>query len=163
MTYNVENFLNVIGNSEQNTLIGNDGNNLLIGNAGFDFLDGQAGADTLIGADAASATPGAGERDLLLGRAGADVFVLGDINGIFYIDGAEAGSLGRQGMAIILDFESGVDKIQLFGVAEDYITRGSFIFADDGLRDGVLDPGDDLIAYARGGFVASDMTYVIPE
>ncbi len=158
VTYTVENFLNVSGNSEADSLIGNDGDNILDGGAGSDSLNGIAGADTLIGVNATGATPGAGERDRLRGGADADVFVLGDANGVFYLD--EAGSYGRRGIAMILDFESGVDKIQLSGVADDYITRGSYIFADEGSRDGVLDRGDDMIAYARGGFDADDFVFV---
>ncbi len=143
---------------EADSLIGNDGDNILDGGAGSDSLNGIAGADTLIGVNATGATPGAGERDRLRGGADADVFVLGDANGVFYLD--EAGSYGRRGIAMILDFESGVDKIQLSGVADDYITRGSYIFADEGSRDGVLDRGDDMIAYARGGFDADDFVFV---
>ena len=158
ITYNIENFLNVSGNSEADSLIGNDGDNILNGGAGLDSLNGKAGADTLIGVDATSTTPGAGERDRLIGGADADVFVLGDADGVFYLD--EGGFFGRSGIAMILDFESGVDKIQLSGVADDYITRGSYIFADEGSRDGVLDRGDDMIAYARGGFDADDFVFV---
>ena len=159
VTYTVENFLNAMGNSEKDLLTGNDEENLLIGNAGSDRLNGKAGADTLIGVNPASATPGAGERDRLKGGADADLFVLGDTESVFYLD--ENGRFGRKSMAKILDFESGVDKIQLSGVADDYITRGSYIYADEGSRDGVLDRGDDLIAYARGGFDADDMIFVI--
>ena len=157
-TYTVENFLNASGNSEQDILTGNDEDNLLIGNAGSDSLDGQAGADTLIGVDPTSATPGAGERDHMWGGVDADTFVLGDAAQGYYLD--ETGLFGRVSQAIIHDFESGVDKIELSGVADDYVTKGSFIYADLGTVDGILDPGDDLIAYAKGGFdAATDFVY----
>ena len=108
VTYTVENFLNVSGNSEADSLIGNDGDNILDGGAGSDRLTGKAGADTLIGVDAASTTPGAGERDRLKGGADADLFVLGDTESVFYLD--ENGRFGRKSMAMILDFKSSASK-----------------------------------------------------
>ena len=158
IVYTVENFLNASANSEDDVFIGNDADNLLIGHAGTDFISGQAGADTLIGVDAKSATPGAGERDNLNGGADADIFILGDEDRMFYLD--ENGFLGNHSMALILDFESGLDKIQLSGVADDYVTRGSLIYADEGSSDGVVDSGDDMIAYVLGGFNADDMIFV---
>ena len=159
ITYTVENFLNASGNSKKDELIGDNKDNRLIGNAGSDHLNGRGGADTLIGVDAASATPGAGERDHMTGGIDADIFVLGDEESVFYLD--ENGRFGGESMAMILDFESGVDKLQLSGNPVDYITRGSFIFADEGSEDGVLDSNDDMIAYVRGGFdAANDMTFV---
>ena len=152
--YTVENFVNAIGTPQDDILYGVDSDNILMGMAGNDRLNGRAGADTLMGVDADSETPGASERDRLVGGAGADVFVLGDEENIFYLD--EAGRFGRRGMAIIHDFESGVDKIQLSGSLGDYVASGSYIFADEGTRDGRLDSGDDLIAYVQGGFRVSD-------
>ena len=156
--YTVENFVNAIGTPQDDVLDGSDSGNILMGMAEDDRLNGLAGADTLMGVDVDSDTPGASERDRIIGGADADVFVLGDEENIFYLD--ETGRFGSRGRAIILDFESGVDKIQLSGAADDYITFGSYILADEGRRDGRLDFGDDVIAYARGGFSAEDITFV---
>ena len=158
--YEAANFLNAIGNSEKDILTGNDEDNVLIGNAGSDRLNGLAGDDTLIGVDPTNPNPGEGERerDRFRGGAGADLFVLGDENGIFYLD--ETSRFGRRSHAIIRDFESEVDQLQLSGDADDYITIGSHIYADEGSRDGFLDKGDDYIAYVPGGFDTFDIIFV---
>ncbi len=159
-TYTVLNFNDAMGTPEQDILTGSDENNHLTGYGGNDVLNGLAGEDTLTGVDTTSDNPGAGERDLMFGGLDGDIFVLGTNDGVFYLDGAEGDSLGREGMALIRDFVSGVDKIQLSGVAEDYVNLGSFLFADNGSKDDVLDRNDDLIAFIQDGFDNSDMMFV---
>src|SRR5260221_4836854 len=68
-------------------------------------------ADILSGVAAAGPDLGRGTIDVLYGRAGADVFILGDARGAFYDDG-DASSPGTNDYALIADFSSG-DKIQL--------------------------------------------------
>jgi Ca2+-binding RTX toxin-like protein len=117
--------------------IGNSGNNVLTGNRGWNILNGGGGDDTL---------EGGGGRDMLVGGVDADTFVFN----------AHASS------DIILDFEDGLDKIDLSGVAgvhgiEDlvltdtatgievgYVT-GSFRIAD--ISDlSTIDAGDFIFA-----------------
>lgn len=82
------------GNAAANRMDGNSGGNTLDGLAGNDRLNGQAGSDRLIG--------GTG-RDRLTGGADADTFVF-----------AEAGSANRD---TILDYQAGIDRIELSGTA----------------------------------------------
>lgn len=87
-----ENNISGTGNSLDNILIGNKGNNLLDGKSGSDLLHGGDGNDYLIG--------GTG-NDTLIGGNGKDVFLFNTtLNSKYNRD-------------IILDFESGEDKIQL--------------------------------------------------
>jgi serralysin len=141
------------GNSLANVIQGNSGNNLLIGNAGNDTLNGGAGNDslfgganndtltggtgndllsggegndTLIGATPGGVNPGLGEADTLTGGANADTFVLGTAATAFYDDG-NALSFGLNDRALITDFQTGVDKIQLKGAAGNYVLQvGNF-------------------------------------
>jgi serralysin len=82
------------GNDLANRLIGNDGDNLLRGLAGADSLFGGLGNDRLEGGLA---------RDMLSGEAGADAF-------IFKAGDSAATTLGFD---VVLDFLTGVDKIDL--------------------------------------------------
>ncbi|MEL6350724.1 MAG: lamin tail domain-containing protein [Cyanobacteria bacterium J06627_28] len=95
-------------------LFGGNGNDMLKGEGGDDRLVGQGGNDVLDGGGL-----GAGEKDVLLGNAGADTFVLGITGSVYYSSGA--GSRGSLDRAIIqdFDFQEG-DSIQLSGVAGDY-------------------------------------------
>ena len=49
LSFTVENFVNVTGTSENDTITGNSGNNVLNGGDGNDTLNGGGGFDTLIG------------------------------------------------------------------------------------------------------------------
>jgi VCBS repeat-containing protein len=79
------------GDGNANSLSGGDGNDLLFGNAGHDTLNGGSGKDLLVG--------GSG-NDTMTGGSGNDQFVF-------------ATGFGKD---IIIDFESGHDKIDLFAV-----------------------------------------------
>jgi Ca2+-binding RTX toxin-like protein len=93
---------NLAGSNFADTLRGNASNNVLWGNSGADKLYGLAGNDTLNGGEGDDVLYGGAGADHLWGGAGADVFVF------------EA--LGNSSTAApdsILDFQSGVDKIDL--------------------------------------------------
>lgn len=129
---------NLLGNDDNDKLIGNGGNDTLTGGAGNDHLLagsgndsliggtgndkllGGNGDDILIGVDESSATPGAGERDILKGQGGADRFILGNSNTVFYDDNSATVAEGKAGRAIIQDFVIGEDIIQLTGSAGNY-------------------------------------------
>ena len=88
---------------------------VLWGTTGSDSITGTGGNDRLSGVLATGTTAqamGANQVDVLTGRAGADVFVLGDKRGVFYDDRAN-GKSGLGDYARIQDFQSGVDKLQL--------------------------------------------------
>jgi Ca2+-binding RTX toxin-like protein len=85
------------------------------GSTASDTINGGSGDDRLAGVMATGTTAaamGAGQIDRLTGLEGADVFVLGDSRGVFYNDRI-AGTLGSGDYAMIRDFRSGVDKLQL--------------------------------------------------
>ncbi|MGK7894503.1 MAG: lectin-like protein, partial [Xenococcus sp. (in: cyanobacteria)] len=88
------------------------GNDNLFGNGGHDIIKGGAGNDEINGTDGIVA--GYLERDILEGGADADKFILGDETQAFYATG------GAQDYAVIQDFDSSEDIVQLYGVAGDY-------------------------------------------
>ena len=87
----------------------------LWGTVGNDIITGGDGPDRITGVLSSGTTPsemGRGQIDVLIGGAGADVFLLGDSRGVFYDDGIR-GNLGTSDYALIKDFKRGEDKIQL--------------------------------------------------
>ncbi|MFN3263254.1 MAG: Ig-like domain-containing protein [Pikeienuella sp.] len=147
------------------TLRGLDGDDLLEGFNGPDSLFGGAGSDTLIGGTGDDRLQGGlagrvdGTDDLTAG-AGADLFVLGDRTGLHY--GEEFEGAGAPDLAVIRDFESGIDRIQLTGSADDYQLFGF------GGQVGIFRVGDEattLIARLDGfsgplDLESDDFTYV---
>ena len=93
-------------------LANNSGNDNIFGNGGHDILNGGIGNDILNGTDETVA--GYLERDVLSGDAGSDRFILGDNTQAYYATG------GSQDYAVIKDFDSALDTIQLYGMADDY-------------------------------------------
>ncbi|WP_019506863.1 calcium-binding protein [Pleurocapsa sp. PCC 7319] len=97
----------LLGDFGNDILLGYTGNDSLLGGTGNDLLAGEAGDDLLNGYGQTEL-----EYDTLSGGVGADIFVLGDMSGVYYAE---------LGFATISDFEwiEG-DKIQVFGSASDY-------------------------------------------
>ena len=98
-------------------LEGGDGDDVLDGGEDNDFLRGGLGSDVLRGRDGddrfigvAIGSTGSGERDRFIGGTGADTFVLGDADNVFYA------SSGDEDFGLIDDFNlSENDTIQLNG------------------------------------------------
>ena len=107
----------LIGGAGRDTLYGGEGDDTLMGGGGNDALIGGAGADRLEG--------GAGD-DFLLGGAGADVFVFGE-------------GFGRD---VVKDFVSGLDRLDLSGIA-GVTGLGDLVITTGG--------GNTVIALAAGG------------
>jgi Ca2+-binding RTX toxin-like protein len=109
--------------SVNNILNGQGGHDQLYGNVGNDTLIGGSGNDTLYGAGYPNW--GKGEIDTLTGGSGADKFVLGDVDygssnkHYFYNDG-KFSNTGVGDYALITDFNTSVDTIQLAGSAASY-------------------------------------------
>jgi Ca2+-binding RTX toxin-like protein len=137
------------GGSGDDSLLGYTGNDTLLGGSGKDTLSGEAGNDTLLGGSGQDTLFGeAGndylnafggdltEDDTLSGGSDADIFVLGDVSGVFY--------QGEFDYAMITDFdwEEG-DKIQVFGALDDY----SVIAPDNGGIE--IKYQDNRIAYVQ--------------
>ncbi|MCW5750302.1 MAG: FecR domain-containing protein [Alphaproteobacteria bacterium] len=86
------------GSAFDDTINGSNADNLIMGGAGDDILAGMNGNDTLMGGEGDDVLNGGFGADELWGGAGADTF--------FYDAPLFAGDT-------IMDFDSGVDKIQL--------------------------------------------------
>ncbi len=119
LNLSVENFVKVVGTSNNDSIVGDQSNNDLTGRAGDDeitgggsndILVGNRGIDRLNGTD--SLLRGANEQDLLTGGSQGDRFILGDIDGSFYTPE------GDNDFAQITDFSAG-DVIEL-GRGETY-------------------------------------------
>ncbi|MDJ0617371.1 MAG: calcium-binding protein [Calothrix sp. MO_192.B10] len=124
VTFQVQNFVNVTGTSQADSIVGNNKNNLLEGGKGNDSLSGLGGKDTLNGVDPTSVKPGLSEIDILTGGADADKFVVGDTKNPYYVGGG--GFYGLNDFAFITDFETGQDKIQL-NKSQNYLFGRNFI------------------------------------
>jgi 5'-nucleotidase / UDP-sugar diphosphatase len=115
----------LVGLGGSDSLRGGDGNDTLIGGRGNDFLSGGEGDDLLFGGRGA---------DTLEGGAGSDRFVISP----------------RFKAETILDFEDGVDLLQLEGVKFNRltITQGTGTAIDDTLISTTF--GDRLLATLVG-------------
>ena len=129
----------ITGGTGDDSLSGDRGNDLLIGGLGNDSLDGGRGKDIL---DGVGDDFGANDVDQLTGGANSDLFVLGTALNVYY-EGI--------GEAQILDFETGIDTIQLNGSLADYTFTNDNTIVKDG----------DLIATTIGNFnTATDFLFV---
>ncbi len=152
-----EGVLTGIGNSLDNTIIDNttiegvddtgSGVNILRGLGGNDSLDGGVNNDTLAGS-----AGGVGERDTLTGGTGTDRFIVGDETGLFY-DDRNTATAGTGDYALITDFNSAEDLINLNGRRSDYrlaaaptgLPTGTAIY-----RNKPAGEPDELIAIVQG-------------
>ena len=111
-------------------LMGKDGNDILLGGADADQLYGDAGNDRLDG--------GAGQ-DKMYGGAGADVFVF-----------SFASDTARTKSDKVLDFQTGVDKIDLSAIDADIGVAGNQAFVYGSSADGVAS------LWMSGGYIYGD-------
>ncbi|MGF1494785.1 MAG: nucleoside hydrolase-like domain-containing protein [Microcoleaceae cyanobacterium] len=151
------------GGVDHDLLRGGVAEDSLVGGSGNDRLFGESDNDILIGVNPDSSNPGEGERDILDGGSGSDLFVLGTSSSRFYDDDdhttAAAGNISR---VLIRDFEKEIDQIQLHGVAEDYWFREI-----NGNTQIFYEPSStaekrDLIGIVKGtvGIEATDYSFV---
>jgi Ca2+-binding RTX toxin-like protein len=162
----------VDGGRGDNQLFGQEGNDRMFGGGGSDIIEGGSGNDTLFGDNRTGSAgdrligvddlrflvrPGKGEIDYLTGgnglglNAGQDVFVLGDVNRVYYDDGIVNNS-GRSDFAVITDFSDGLDRIELKGGVTYSLSSVSNL---PGGVSGVgifarLDNSNELIGVVRG-------------
>jgi len=116
------------GGLNNDFLDGGNGNDQIIGGPGNDQMFGGGGSDILTGAGNLTGDievdflVGGGSLDFITEEASfdpdgaSDLFVLGNANGSFYTNSGSSNSGGLLGLgdfAVIFDFESGIDKIQL--------------------------------------------------
>jgi len=131
------------------TLWGTTASNLISGGNGNDRLAGVSSTGTT------ATEMGAGQIDTLTGLAGADVFLLGDSRGVFY-DDRNASNLGSGDYALIKDFVSGIDKLQVrAGTAYVFTTSASSLSLywdrnNNGFLNIIGTSRDELIAVLQG-------------
>jgi Ca2+-binding RTX toxin-like protein len=130
------------GGEDHDTLNGGTGKDTLTGGKGDDSLFGGDGKDLLIGVEPDDALPGFEELDTLAGGAGADRFVLGDaVKGAYYNDGVPS-STGTEDFALLADFSTSEDFIQLAGVAANYVLyvvgSDTEIYREEGATDELI-------------------------
>lgn len=144
------------GGDGTDRLLGSSGNDLLVGGLQGDRLFGSNGNDTLIGVDDSLTNPGAGEADVLWGQTGTDLFVLGNANGAFYVDGGTAAQR-NSGRGVVADFDRADDTIQLAGSADNYqiveTTSVARIFYGE-----VGSPKNELVGVIRSDFSSLDLS-----
>ena len=117
----------------------------MIGGSGNDRVLESSGDDIIIGVDPNSNNPGMDETDTLNGGAGYDTLVIGDQNNLYYVG---------DGLAVIEDLESGIDKIQLTGgIDYKYDFDNGIIAINSG-------SGEDIIAVVPGGYELGDLMFV---
>ncbi|QIZ72379.1 DUF4347 domain-containing protein [Oxynema aestuarii] len=94
--------------------------------------------DLLTGMDENTINSDLGDVDQLIGQPGAETFILGDANQAYYLNSADAVS-GKE-YAIVTNFDTSEDIIQLQGVSADYelaaspagIPSGTAIYRNEG-------------------------------
>lgn len=94
----------VILGAGRDVAVAGTGNDTISGGLGRDLLIGNAGRDSLLGGDGDDTLEGGTKADRLRGDAGADVFVF----------------RGADGVDVILDFEIGIDRINVANGAANF-------------------------------------------
>ena len=144
----------VIGNSLNNTidgaggndiLFGANGNDSILGGVGLDYLDGGTGNDTLKG--------GAG-NDLIDGEAGADIMYGEAGNDGFLYRITDPSQLATLGGDTIHGFQSGIDKIELSSLLDEFSIDPTTALAGGFVL--LTKMGDDtLVQFDQDGFGGS--------
>ena len=137
ITLNVQNFVNVVGTTQNDTIKGNNLANELVGNTGNDTIQGNDGNDILDGGEGNDQLFGGNNDDQLFGGIGNDI-LQGD-NGNDLLNGGE-GNDTLKGLAgdDILDGGVGSDSL-LGGIGNDILIGD---LGDDILN---AEAGDDLV------------------
>lgn len=124
----------IYGGGGDDLLLGGDGNDVFGGGTGNDRVDGGNGSDQISGVEELSSGTGTirglGEIDTLTGGAGTDHFILGQVVAqkyggapYKYYDDGDNQTAGANDYALISDFNSSQDQIQLLGKASEYLLQ----------------------------------------
>ncbi|MBA4095752.1 MAG: hypothetical protein C0484_03155 [Rhodospirillum sp.] len=126
-------------------LYGGDGNDSILGGLGDDFLTGEAGDDTLKGGAGNDFLTGNEGDDVMYGDAGADGFV-------YRI--SDEGDFDALGSDTINGFQSGIDKIELTDLLDEFAIDPASAFANGYVL--LTKMGDDtLVRFDKDGFGGS--------
>ncbi len=124
----------ITGNEFSNSLKGYGGVDIIFGLDGRDVIEGRNGDDTLHGGDKNDNILGGNDNDKLFGDAGFDK-LFGELGDDELTGGADAdyfvfnSSLGAFGGDVIMDFENGVDRLdvrEVFSIANPANTADNF-------------------------------------
>ncbi len=107
-------------------LVGLGGDDGLHGGAGADTLDGGAGRDTLNGGEGNDLLRGGAGDDLLRGGAGRDTMLGGEGADVFAF--AALSESTPTAMDVIMDFERGLDRINLHAIDANVLLAGDQAF-----------------------------------
>lgn len=128
---------------------------ILFGTTGSDAMVGTAGADRISGLPQSGSGAGKESSDMLIGLGGADVFVLGEQNIVFYNDGNN-NTAGAKDFAAIGDFSAAEgDKIEVkagtyfFSALTVGKLPGAGLYLDTN-NSGAWDAKDELIGFLVG-------------
>ncbi len=142
ITLNVQNFLNVYGTTQNDTITGNNLSNLLAGNAGNDTIQGNDGDDGLFGGDGNDSLLGGVGQDVLLGEFGND-FLFGEVgNDSLFGDDGNDQLYGGDGLD---ELYGGIGADSLYGGNDNDVLWGED--GNDILNGG---NGNDIFVIARG-------------
>lgn len=120
---------NILGGSARDLLVGNGLGNSLSGNDGDDILSGLQGNDSLFGGAGRDEMNGGSNNDFLFGFTGKDTMTGGDGTDQFFYGTNAASETGKGTSAdIIMDFLSGVDKINVVAVDANTALAGNQAF-----------------------------------
>lgn len=115
----------IVGNLAANKLSGLAGNDLLDGGSGNDTLDGGTGNDVLAGSAGNDVLGGGSGNDRLNGGLGADKLSGGTGQDQFVFSSVKDSAVGISLRDVILDFERGVDRIDLSAIDANVASSAS--------------------------------------
>ena len=139
------------------TAYGGMSNDIIYGGLGDDKLYGEPGNDYLLGEDGNDTLAGIVGKDTLNGGTGADYLIGGERADVFAFYSHTETGLAPGSRDIIVDFEVGLDKIDLRKIDADAVRSGNNVFrlSDTGLHDGK--PGSlRVVDYNGNTFVMAD-------
>jgi serralysin len=114
------------GNAANNTILGKSGNDRIVGCGGQDKLFGGTGIDRLVGGQGADILSGGQGADRLTG--GVSSLTPDSAADIFHYGMLSHSTVDREGRDTIVDFESGVDIINLASLDADAALAGNQAF-----------------------------------
>ena len=121
----------LFGGTGNDRLLGGAEGDVLNGQAGDDILEGGAGADLIVGAEGHDQLDGGDGADRLIGGAGGDRLDAGGGRGDVLIGGDGADSFvfrvtdASMDVAVVADFEAGIDQIDLRGIDANETRAGN--------------------------------------
>jgi Ca2+-binding RTX toxin-like protein len=142
VTFNVQNFVNIVGTTQGDTLKGNNLANELVGNAGNDTIQGNNGDDILDGGDGNDQLLGGENNDQLYGGLGNDILQGDNGNDLLFADLGNDTLRGGNGDDIL---DGGVGNDSLLGGANNDTLYGDI--GDDILNG---EAGNDLLYGEEG-------------